>query len=138
MKMLLNGLFCMVLALSLAVPMVGYGEEEEGNQDGLISQILDSAKPCLLIDLKETRLLGGVTASMIDYRGLVSLDIGAITDLNSSALLVGLSGNVQGLAEKYGLNFNLPEKVGVGCYLARDFGEREFMYGLSLSYTISW
>lgn len=110
--------------------------QDEG--EGLVSQILDRAVPSILWDVRGDRLLAGISASVVDYKGLVSLDVGAISDLNDSAFLVGISGNVEELAKKGGLNFNLPDRASLGVFYARDFSDKNWMMGLSVSYIISW
>lgn len=128
-------LVCLVMLVMLVMP-IAYAQEDEG---GLISNVLDRAKPVLLWDMRGDRLLGGIQASVISYKGLISLDAGAITDLNNNAFLLGLSGNIQALAAKYGIDFNLPEAVSLGAFYGRDFsGDKEWMAGVSLSYSISW
>ena len=87
-------------------------------------------------DFKSDKLLVGGFTSVFDYAKVISADIGLVTDLDSVAVMSGLSidilNAVNKAANKFGipLNYNLPEKLNVGMFGARDFSAKKWLWGI--------
>ena len=71
-------------------------------------------------DVRHKQILAGVQTSVVDYKRLVSLDIGVITDAHKTPWLIGIGVDATTLAKLLKLNYNLPGDLHLGCYVARD------------------
>ena len=71
-------------------------------------------------DAWHKEVLAGAQVSVLDFKRLLSLDIGVLTDAHSNPILAGLGADATTLAKICKLNYNLPFDLHLGVWGARD------------------
>jgi len=72
-------------------------------------------------------MYGGCLVSVLDYDGLLSLDIGFMANQTTDYLNIGISANLEALCGKIGLHYRLPMPFVAGISVGRALYDRKNM-----------
>lgn len=113
-------LLALLLVFVLAVPVMASSLSTEvlpGLEAGLIG-----AQAGMYWERKSETLREGVQAPVLDFKNLVSLDAGTLTNLEGTPpFILGLNLNINKLAELLGLGYHLPANSQIGVWRGWDF-----------------
>lgn len=71
-------------------------------------------------DVRNREVLAGMQVSVLDYKQIVSFDVGVLTDAHSTPWFAGIGVDVSTLAKMCKLNYNLPGPLHLTTFVARD------------------
>jgi len=105
---------CAKKAAALELPSTDFGTK------GVLTVGLNDMQAGTYYDVKNKQVLAGAQVSAIDFKKLLSVDVGILTDAHSSPWMVGLGVDVMTLANMLNLNYNLPGALHLGAWVSKD------------------
>ena len=80
-------------------------------------------------DFQTDDILFGSTTPIIQFKDMIAIDIGVITESENTYPIAGLSLNLNTFFEKIGASFLIPEPISIGGFISRNFADNEYFYG---------
>jgi len=82
---------------------------------------LDNWEAGTYYDVRHKEVLAGMQVSIVDFKELLSADIGILTDAHSTPWMFGLGADITTLIKMSKLNWNMPWSLHLTTFVARDF-----------------
>ena len=121
MKKLLLALMILVMAGCISkAPAADLPSADLGNGTTIG---LNNMEAGTYYDVKHRQILAGMQVSVVDYKQLVSFDVGVLTDAHTTPWFAGIGVDVSTLAKMCKLNYNLPGPLHLTTFVARDLTE---------------